>query len=368
MAPALKAVRLQSAFPNVKGAFGSRPLFVTQIPDGSNLFAVVAQDGRIFTAASADATATVFLNISSRVSTDNNEEGLLGLAFHPLYAQNGRFFVYYAVAGGARRTRLSEFHVTAGKVDTGTGAEKIVLEPAKPFGNHKGGGLMFGPDGYLYVGLGDGGSGGDPMRNGQNLSVLLGKILRIDINSSSADRPYGIPPDNPFTGATAPAGARAEIFTYGMRNPWRFSFDRSTGALWIGDVGQNLREEIDFGVKGGNYGWNIMEGFACYSPSSACNQSGLILPVFDYPHDQGCSITGGYVYRGSAIPWLQGAYLYSDFCSGRIWALRYDGAKVTEQKQLAATGLGVSSFGQDAAGELYVTAFDGNVYKIVDAP
>lgn len=355
-------MKLETAFPQLRSdAFGGRPLFVTEVPDGSGRLAVVAQEGVVYVAERNATQASVLLDISGRVSRAGNEEGLLGLAFHPDYAKNGRLFVYYSARPGERRTVLSEFRAINGRIEPA--AEAILLQQPQPFSNHKGGALVFGPDGYLYLGLGDGGSGGDPLGNGQSLQTWLAKILRIDVNAGS---PYGIPSDNPFAGSGAPAGAKPEIFAYGLRNPWRFTFDKATGALWVGDVGQNAREEIDMVVKGGNYGWSTMEGFSCYRPSNGCNRTGLSLPVLDYGHDQGCSITGGYVYRGGVIKWLQGAYLYSDFCEGTIWALRWDGSKVTEQKVLAESRLQVSSFGEDAAGELYVTAFDGRVYRIVD--
>jgi glucose/arabinose dehydrogenase len=243
----------------------------------------------------------------------------------------------------------------------------VILTVDQPFVNHNGGQIAFGPEGYyLYIGMGDGGSARDPMGNGQNLGALLGKILRIDVNWNRAggDRAYGVPADNPFVGQS---GARSEVWAYGLRNPWRFSFDSQTGQLWIADVGQNSREEIDIGQKGGNYGWNVMEGLNCLSGSS-CDRSGKVLPVIDYPTGADCAVTGGYVYRGGEMPGLVGAYIYGDYCSGRIWGLRYDGAQVTEQRLLLDSSLLLSSFGVDPRGELYaVDHNDGGLYRLVQA-
>jgi glucose/arabinose dehydrogenase len=243
-------------------------------------------------------------------------------------------------------------------------SEEIILEVPQPFSNHNGGALIFGPDGYLYVGLGDGGSRGDPRGNDQNTGTLLGSILRLDVDGVAGDRNYAIPPDNPFVGDP---DSRDEIWAFGMRNPWRISFDRQTDDLWAGDVGQNVWEEVDVIVAGGNYGWNVTEGAHCYRPSTNCATGGLIPPVQEYDHGSGCSITGGYVYRGEALPSLAGVYLYADFCSGRIWGLRYEDGAATVTREIANTGLPIASFGEDAAGELYVLAFDGGVYRVVAA-
>ncbi|MDA1280663.1 MAG: PQQ-dependent sugar dehydrogenase, partial [Chloroflexi bacterium] len=266
---------------------------------------------------------TRFLDISARVSTQGNEEGLLGLAFHPAYASNGYFFVYYSAAN-PRRSVLSRFTVSANPEIADPVSETIILEVPQPFSNHNGGSLVFGPDGYLYLGLGDGGSGGDPQGHGQNPTTLLGSIIRIDVDTTSNTKKYGIPAGNPF--ATSPDGPndpRPEIWAYGLRNPWRFSFDRTSGDLWVGDVGQNAWEEVNVVESGGNYGWNILEGKHCFEPSSNCNPTGTILPITEYSHSGGnCSVTGGHVSRSSAIPELTGVYLYADYCSGRIWGLR----------------------------------------------
>ena len=366
--PVLPDVTLEIAYPNLPdGAFGGRPLFLTFPPDGSNRVAVVSQDGVIviFRNDPGVASVSTFLDIRDRVNRGGNEEGLLGLAFHPQYADNGFFFVYYS-ARSPRRSVLSRFSVTGDSNAADPSSESVLLEIEEPFSNHNGGMLAFGPDGMLYVAVGDGGSRADPQGNGQNLATLLGSILRIDVDASGQALGYGIPPDNPFAGPGTTQGARGEIWAYGLRNPWRFSFDRANGQLWVGDVGQNRREEIDLVQRGGNYGWNVMEGNRCFSPSSGCNQQGLELPVIDYDHDLGCSVTGGYVYRGSRAPALVGAYVYADFCSGTIWALRHQGGQVVAQREIAGTRLRISSFGEDASGELYVLAFDGQVYRLAE--
>jgi len=243
-------------------------------------------------------------------------------------------------------------------------SELILLEINQPFSNHNGGQLAFGNDGFLYIGLGDGGSAGAPLGNAQNRSSLLGKILRIDVDSTSQDKNYGIPADNPFAGNSI---GYPEIYAYGLRNPWQFSFDRATGTLWVGDVGQSQREEIDLVENGKNYGWNIMEGTLCYSPQTGCNQTGLELPVWEYGRDEGISVIGGFVYRGSTLTGLSGAYIYGDYGSGKIWALRFDGISTFVNTLLVDTTLSISSFGLDADNELYFTAFDGKIHKLNQA-
>jgi glucose/arabinose dehydrogenase len=343
------------------GAFGQRPLYLTYPPDGTNRVVVVDQNGRIsiFPNDPNVASVSTFLDLTGRVGREGNEEGLLGLAFHPHYSENGFVYVYYT-AYNPRRSVISRFKISSAANRLDPASESIVMEVAQPFANHNGGMLAFGPDSLLYIGLGDGGSANDPQRNGQNLGVLLGKILRIDVDRQESGRVYAIPADNPFV---SQPGARGEIWAYGLRNPWRFSFDRATGTLWAGDVGQGRLEEVDIIRRGLNYGWNIMEGTSCLS-GTACNRAGLEPPIAEYGRDKGCSITGGYVYRGPSLIWLRGAYLYSDFCSGRIWAVRHDGTRVTEERELASTGRSVASFGEDAAGKVYLLAFDGNVYRM----
>ncbi len=356
----LGPMRVEPAFPNL--AF-ERPVFLTHAGDGSNRLFVVEQAGRIYVIPNDDSTpgAEEFLDISDRVSRSANEEGLLGLAFHPEYANNGDFYVYYS-ASNPRRSVLSRFAVDDSDPNRADKAsELVILEIAQPYGNHNGGALVFGPDGYLYVGLGDGGSGGDPQGHGQNLGTLLGSIIRIDPENPSGGKLYGIPADNPFLDRE---DARGEIFAFGLRNPWRFSFDPVTKLLWVGDVGQNAIEEIDVVEPGLNYGWNIMEGSRCFAPASGCPTSGLEMPVAEYDHSEGCSVTGGYVYRGKRLAMLYGAYVYGDFCTGRIWGLRYGDGKVTEHSRIVDSGPQISSFGVDEAGELYLTAFDGRLYRL----
>ncbi len=349
---------------SIKTAF---PNLVFNQPDGlffnreTNRFFVTEQAGiiKVFENSENASTATIFLDLRDRVLY-GGEQGLLGLAFHPNYAQNGYFYINYMV-DNPRRTIIARFTVTADdpyKADKKS--ELILLEVNQPFPNHNGGQLAFGPDGYLYIGLGDGGSAGDPFGNAQNRLVLLGKILRIDVNSSSENRNYEIPCDNPYANNTL--GYRQEIYAYGFRNPWRFSFDPQTGRLWVGDVGQNQREEVDLVEKGKNYGWNIMEGTLCYSPETGCNQTGLELPVWDYGRSEGFAVIGGYIYRGSDIPDLEGAYVYGDYGSGRIWGLRHNGTGTPENKLLVDTALNIASFGLDDDKEIFFSAFDGKIY------
>lgn len=351
---------ITEAFPNISF---NQPVGIYHAGDGTSRLFVVAQEGEIhvFENSEDTLTAEVFLDIKDRVLF-GGEQGLLGLAFHPNYASNGFFYVDYT-AENPRRTVISRFSVSQGNPDQAdNNSEQVILEVAQPYSNHNGGQIAFGPGGYLYVALGDGGSGGDPQGNGQDRSILLGSILRIDVDVASEGREYGIPADNPFVGNTQ--GFREEIYAYGLRNPWRFSFDPVTGWLWTGDVGQDRLEEIDIIEKGRNYGWNIMEGNLCYSPSEGCNRTGLELPLWEYGRDLGISVTGGFVYRGSKFPDLVGAYIYGDYGSGRIWALEYNGADDPVNVELLSTNLNIASFGVDAENELYVCAFDNKIYKL----
>lgn len=337
---------------------------LVQPDDGSNLVFVTEQKGVIHTLeiSQPQQDSYVFLDITDRVNRGGNEEGLLGLAFDPEYRENGLFYVYYS-ATDPRRSVVSRFSLDRENPQIADPhSEIIIMEVAQPYSNHNGGQLDFGPDGYLYISLGDGGSAGDPLGNGQNLGTLLGKILRIDMSSLSTTGEYHIPPDNPFWNT---AGARPEIWAYGLRNPWRFSFDRVTGLLWVADVGQNEWEEINIVTGGANYGWNIMEGSHCYSPSAGCDQSGLTLPVMEYNHSQGCSVTGGYVYRGDKTPSLKGYYIYGDFCSGNIWALGYQDNAITRNILVTRSGLSITSFGVDLSGNLYILAREGGIYTLV---
>jgi glucose/arabinose dehydrogenase len=309
--------------------------------------------------------AAVFLDIRDRVQSEATEQGLLGLAFHPNFAENGFFYVDYT-AGNPLHTVISRYSAPQGNSNQADkNSEQVLLEILQPYDNHNGGQLAFGPDGYLYIAMGDGGGAGDPQGNGQSLSTLLGKILRIDVNSTSGNLAYGIPNDNPFVGNSK--GYQEEIYAYGLRNPWRFSFDPETGWLWAADVGQNRVEEVDIIEKGENYGWNIMEGNLCYSPPQNCNQIGLQLPTWTYGRDQGVSVTGGFVYRGSVMKGLTGWYIYGDFGSGRIWALQHDGVNAPVNKELVKTDLNIASFGLDEENEQYVCDFKGKIYKLSEA-
>lgn len=318
----------------------------------------IEQAGRIMRI-EPGASPQVYLDIRGRIGS-GGERGLLGLAFHPNFASNGRLFVNYTNTSGD--SRISEFSGNAGSANAGS--EMVLLRIDQPYANHNGGALVFDKTGMLLIATGDGGSGGDPQNNGQKLTTLLGKILRIDVNSGS---PYGIPPSNPFRGRS---DARAEIFDYGLRNPWRISIDRQTGDLWIGDVGQNRLEEVDFEpapLRGGkNFGWRIMEGRSCFNASS-CNRSGLTLPVAQYDQSQGdCAVTGGYVYRGAASPKLRGFYFYSDACSGFVRALSATDARdgSAPSRIVSRTNKSVVSLGENAAGEVFVVTHDGLIMQI----
>jgi glucose/arabinose dehydrogenase len=338
-----------------------RPVDLQQPLDNTNRLFVVEQAGiiSVFARDPAVAAKKVFLDITDRVDDSGNEEGLLGLAFHPNYKTNGYFFVNYT-ASNPDRTVISKFKVSSDPDIADPASETQILSFTQPYSNHNGGQLSFGPDGFLYIAIGDGGSGGDPQNNAQNRSTLLGKIARIDINSTAAGLNYGIPADNPFKGNTSEY--REEIYAYGMRNPWRLSFDAVTGQLWTGDVGQNAYEEIDIIEKGGNYGWKLMEGKHCYTTN--CNETGLKLPVWEYPRSEGISITGGFVYRGSLLPSLKGKYIYADYGSQKIWALDAADAGNPVNKELVIASFPVASFGVDVDNELYICGFDGKIHKL----
>ena len=337
------------------------PLDLQSVREDRERVYVVEQDGRILVVRNGQVQAAAFLDVSDRISS-GGERGLLGLAFHPRFAQNRRFFVNYTDPRGD--TRISEFQAaSADAADAAT--ERVLLRVAQPFSNHNGGGLAFGSDGYLYIGLGDGGSGGDPLGNGQRLDTLLGKMLRVDVDGGP---PYAVPPDNPFRSTP---GAQPEIWAFGLRNPFRFAFDRATGELYIGDVGQGAVEEVDVaGPRAGglNYGWNVTEGSQCYSPSRGCSKAGITFPVYEYDHSQGCSITGGVVYRGCRMPDLAGTYFLGDFCRGSIRSFRYAGGQATDVRLWSLAGVrSVSSFGLDADGEVYVVDYDGGLYRLEPA-
>lgn len=331
------------------------PVFVTPFPGDPSQFIVVEQEGRLLSLQDGKVQKNPFLDIGEKLST-GGERGLLGLAFHPQFPSNGRFFVNYT-RGSDGATVIAEYHATPSSPIADT-QERILLVISQPYSNHNGGMIAFGPDGYLYIGTGDGGSGGDPDNHAQNPQELLGKFLRIDVDRFS---PYAIPPDNPLVRGTG----KPEIFALGLRNPWRFSFDRQTGDLWAGDVGQNRWEEVNIIHKGKNYGWRLLEGRHCYNPSSNCELApSLVPPVTEYRHEGGrCSVTGGYVYRGKHIPELEGTYIFGDYCSGEIWGYRNGGTRL-----LTDTDLQISSFGEDSEGELYVVDHQGRILKIVPKP
>jgi glucose/arabinose dehydrogenase len=328
--------------------------------DGTGRFFILEQTGKIRIIQGGVLLSSPFLDITNLLES-GGEKGLLGLAFHPLYAQNGRFFVNYTRrVSGQLQTVIAEYHVSANDPNKADPTGTITLVVDQPFDNHNGGQLAFGSDTYLYIALGDGGSGGDPFGNGQNLATLLGKLLRIDIDSGT---PYVIPPDNPFVNDPPALG---EIWAYGLRNPWRFSFDRVTHRLFAGDVGQDNYEEVDIITKGRNYGWNIMEGRHCYPPPTTdCDKTGLTPPIAEYSHSEGQAIIGGYVYRGAAIPALRGIYVFGDYISGKIWGLRLVSPGTWRRVLLLSSGKFISGFGQDAAGELYLLDYNnGIVYSI----
>ena len=325
---------------------------------------VSEQDGRIWVfdgMQSGGNGGRLALDITDRVSTRRTEEGLLGLALEP---DGGRHLYVYYSAAGPRRSVVSRFDILPGGVSVERDSELVILEVGQPYANHNGGQIAFGPGGHLYIGLGDGGSAGDPQGNGQDTSTLLGSILRIDVSQASPEQRYAIPPDNPLA---AGSGGRGEIWAHGLRNPWRFSFDSATGALWAGDVGQNRWEEIDRIERGANYGWNVLEGNHCFRKRDDCDRRGMTPPVWEYPLDgEPCSVIGGYVYRGDGIPWLHGVYVYGDFCSGDVFGLRYEDGRVAEHRRLADTDLRIMSFGQDNGGELYLLSQRDGVYRLAN--
>lgn len=386
---ALPQVKLVRAFPGVRL---ERPIWMSEAPDGTGRLFIAEQQGRIWVLpkASDGSNATEFLNIVNRDTFVENEEGLLSLAFHPQFKTNGLFYVYYSQQN-PRRSVISEFKVSTNNPNQADlASERILMEVPQPYWNHNGGQISFGPDDYLYISLGDGGSANDPEGNGQDTGSLLGKMLRIDVNTrslaprsgafggrgnSGRELQYGIPKDNPFVNERADYGVRKEIWAYGLRNTWRFSWDRDTGVLWAGDVGQNEWEEVDIIVKGGNYGWCVREAMHHFKPGP--ESTSYIDPVLEYPHNPrlaaqskfpnhsiGLSVTGGYVYRGKQYPALQGVYVYGDYNLGTIWGLRYEAGKVVEYGTLLAQPNNVVSFAEDADGELYVICFDDKIFKL----
>lgn len=346
------------------------PVFITNAGDSSGRIFIVERAGRILLYKNRSLVPTPFLDIRSIVNSVGGEQGLLALAFHPSYQTNGQFYTVFTDQSGS--LVLSRFTRSSGNPDLADPNSRItvLLIPHPVYQNHNGGTLAFGPNGYLYWSTGDGGGAGDPPNNAQNLNVLLGKILRIDVDHVEAGLNYAIPPSNPFVGNP---NARPEIWAYGLRNPWRFSFDRLTGDIFIGDVGQNSREEIDFqpaaSLGGENYGWRVMEGTLCYDPATGCDQSGKVLPIIDYDHTLGCAVTGGYIYRGGLFPDMQGQYFYSDICSGIIFSLYHDPITGWIGTQVVDTPYAISTFGEDEQGGLYFTDYyAGKVYQMCYGP
>ena len=403
LAETLPAIKLEPVFPKIReiaSVTDQRPVWMSECPDGSGRMFIVYQPGIILIAkkGSDGADAKEFFNIEDRRVNPDNECGLLSLAFHPGFNTNHLFYVYYNLRNPQNanakpenyplRSVISEFKVSDADADKADlKSERIVLEVPQPFGNHKGGQLSFGPDGYLYLGLGDGGSGDDPFGHGQSVSTLLAKMLRIDVNGrmtigrneNKHEVGYSIPRDNPFVKEMdmGDRGCRKEIFALGLRNPWRYSFDSKTGDLWCGDVGQNLWEEVDLIVNGGNYGWSVREGAHHFKPGPPCAQ--YLEPVIEYPHQKrmqaegmfpdhsiGLCVIGGYVYHGKASPALEGIYLYGDYNLGTIWGLRYDrdAKKVTAHGTLLQQPDNINSFAEDNDGEVYTLMQSGKILKI----
>ena len=365
----LPAYSWQQAFSNLPSF--NLPVELVNAGDGTNRLFVVQQRGIIYVFQNSPTVGTrrVFIDLSDRVSTSGGETGLLGLAFHPSYRTNGYFYVNYTNSlSGSLTSYIARYQVSAGNPDSAVkSSEQILLTIPQPYSNHNGGKVAFGPDGYLYLGFGDGGSANDPGNRAQNRSELLGKILRVDVNSSSGGNNYAIPPTNPYYGNAQ--GWRQEVFAYGIRNPWKFSFDSETGTLWLGDVGQDAREEVDIVVSGGNYGWRLMEGTLCNpSVNPTCQDTaGLIHPIWDYPNaGSDIAVTGGYVYRGSAIPSLRGKYICGDYGSGKNWLLTYGGGGSATAQLISDESFPISTFGVDESNELYCCSYSstGRIYKL----
>ncbi len=358
--PSFGQFKLQNAFPNLTFYY---PVGITYPGDGTDRLFVVEQSGviKVFENNRNTLTSKTFLNISSEVYFNKSECGLLGLAFHPDYKTNGYFYVDY-IADNPLRTVISRFSVSKNNPDsTVKSSEEIILTIPQPSNIHNGGQLNFGTDGYLYIGTGDGGPEGDPNNNAQNLKLLLGKILRIDVDHPSNGNNYGIPSSNPFY--LNSSGYRQEIYAYGFRNPWRYSFDPVTGLLWCGDVGQNTWEEIDLVAKGKNYGWNCYEGFHPYNTN--CSGGNFTFPVFEYGHTNGnCAIIGGFVYRGKQRPELRGKYIYGDYCTGNVWQFQLSDSSNSISAKVPTQ---IYSFGEDMSGELYIGGMDNNIYEFVPA-
>ena len=350
---------LVEAYPNL---IFDQPLHYTTGNDATNRIFVVERTGKIKVFEN-DREATedkVFVDLTTKIDSSGQEKGLLGLAFHPEFSENGYFYVNYTTAENTVISRFTTDLATLSEVNLAS--EEILLEFPQPYPNHNGGHLAFGPDGYLYIATGDGGSSGDPQNNAQDLTKIYGKLLRIDVNTASGDENYSIPEDNPYSGNTN--GYAEEVFAYGLRNPWKFSFDEKRDLLFAADVGQNAMEEINLIGKGSNYGWNIMEGTLEYKANDGVDAAALKKPIWEYDHSLGQSITGGYTYYGEENPSLNGVYIYGDFISGKIWGLWLDEDEQVENVELQDTDLMISSFGVDEQGELVIVDFNGKLYKL----
>ncbi|WP_417397074.1 PQQ-dependent sugar dehydrogenase [Gimesia chilikensis] len=367
-------VKLVKVFPYLQI---DRPIVITHAGDGTNRLFIASQKGKIYVVPNTPEDedleeGKLFLDISDRVIylDKKNEMGLLGMAFHPDFKKNGEFFVYYSSPETPNATSvISRFRVSKDNPDQALAdSEEILMKVEQPAWNHNGGTIVFGPDGMLYIVFGDGGAGGDAFHNGQNLSSMLGSICRIDVNHKSPGLNYAIPKDNPFEDGKTPTFAtiRKEIWAYGFRNPWRIAFDDKTGKLWAGDVGQGVWEEIDIVVKGGNYGWSVREGKHPFGPNGVEARKHLIEPIWEYDHNVGKSITGGSVYRGKAIPAIQGMYIYGDYVSGKFWALKYDESskKVTANHVIESPSIPVMTFGTDQNGEMFLTSSFSEIYML----
>lgn len=367
-------VKLVKVFPYLQI---DRPIVITHAGDGTDRLFIASQKGKIYIVPNTPEDedleeGKLFLDISDRVIylDKKNEMGLLGMAFHPDFKKNGEFFVYYSSPETPNATSVvSRFRVSKDNPDQALAdSEEILMKVEQPAWNHNGGTIVFGPDGMLYIVFGDGGAGGDAFHNGQNLSTMLGSICRIDVNHKSPGLNYAIPKDNPFEDGKTPTFAtiRKEIWAYGFRNPWRIAFDDKTGKLWAGDVGQGIWEEIDIVVKGGNYGWSVREGKHPFGPNGVEARKHLIEPIWEYDHNVGKSITGGSVYRGKAIPAIQGMYIYGDYVSGKFWALKYDESskKVTANHVIESPSIPVMTFGTDQNGEMFLTSSFSEIYML----
>ena len=359
---------MKPAFPNMTFPFITE---LVSANDGSGRIFLLTQRGVIYVFPDSAETSypKVFLDLTDSVSQSGAETGLLGIAFHPDYMSNGYFYVDYTTRQLPLRSKISRFSVSANNPDSALrNSEYVILTQEQPYENHDGGKLLFGPDNYLYISFGDGGDAGDPNNYAQNRSVLLGKLLRINIDSSSGGNNYSIPVTNPFYGNTN--GWRQEIYAWGLRNTWKFCFDTPTGRLWAADVGESSWEEIDIIESGKNYGWNTMEGFACFNPPENCDSTGLTIPIWSYGRENGDAITGGYVYRGRSFPSLTGKYIYGDFEDGNVWALTYDGFNPPQNTLLFSTLYFISTFGTDTSGEIFICTYgpSGQVFRLSTGP